>query len=430
MSVLNHSSSQGAPAMRFALGVLLVLALAMAIFYAMMQPSSKDFLLMGLFLSITAVISMLVGYGVYRLGWLDRLPSIRWSLLAGYALSSLLTFINIWLTANLMFASEHDLVLATILLLYASGIALVLGGFLSSALTARLSRLEDAALSIAQGRLDTRLPDLGRDEVASLGTTFNQMAKQLQAAEQKQRQLDTLHRDLIAWVSHDLQTPLASMRAVIEALADGMIDDPATAQRYLNAAQKDICALSILIDDLFQMAQLDAGGISLNQADGSLSDLISDTLESFSELAERGGVHLRGSVEPDVDPVWMDTPRVGRILTNLVGNAIRHTPAGGEVRLTARRSAQSVQVEVWDNGEGIPSEDLPYVFERFYRSEKSRSRETGGSGLGLAIARGIVEAHGGRISVDSQPGRATRFVFSLPGQANRLPLNRSPAGND
>jgi signal transduction histidine kinase len=414
MSTLTRSRSYEILAVRFALGVLLVLALSMAIFYAMMQPSSTDFLLMGVFLSITAVISVTVGYGVYRLGWLEQLPSIRWSLLVGYAIASLLTFVNVWLTARLMFANDHDLTLATILLLFAGGIAIALGGFFSSALAERIHRLEEAALSVARGRLETRLQVRGKDELASLGATFNQMAEELQASQQKQRQLDALRRDLIAWVSHDLQTPLASMRLVVEALADGVVEDPATVQRYLRSAQKDIRSLSILIDDLFHLAQLDAGGLSLEFEYGSLADLISDTLESFSGLAQGQGVDLQGALDAGVDPAWMDTGQVGRVLSNLVGNALRHTPPGGEVRVAARRQAGAVLVEVCDNGEGIPPQDLPLVFDRFYRGEKSRSRETGGSGLGLAIARGVVRAHGGEIAVESRPGELTRFTFSLP----------------
>jgi signal transduction histidine kinase len=345
---------------------------------------------------------------------MQRSPTIRWTLLGGYALSSLLTFLNVWLTARLMFANQHDLLLATILLLFASGIAMVLGYFFSTALTDRIGLLEQAAHSVAQGNLDTRIPVRGKDEIASLALTFNQMATQLQAADRKQRELDNLRRDLIAWVSHDLQTPLASIRAIVEALADGVVDDPETVQRYLTTAQKDIGALSVLIDDLFQMAQLDAGGLPLDRAHSSLSDLISDTLEAFSELATRQGVSLSGSVADNVDPVWMDTQRIGRALNNLVGNALRHTPAGGSVKVNASQADEGVKVEVTDTGEGIRPEDLPYVFERFYRGEKSRNRATGGAGLGLAITRGIIETHGGRIYVDSQPGQGTCFTFILP----------------
>ena len=274
--------------------------------------------------------------------------------------------------------------------------------------------MDRAARQLAGGDLSARVPVNGTDEVADLAASFNRMAEQLQAAAEKQKEIERLRSDLIAWVGHDLQTPLASMRAVLEALADGVVDDPQTTQRYLKIAQRDIRSLSILIDDLFQMAQIDAGGLKLALASDSLGDLISDTLESFSELAQRQSVHLAGTVEPGLDPLRMDAARIGRVLNNLVGNALRHTPPAGRVEVSARRAAGLVEVSVFDSGEGIRAEDLPHIFEQFYRGEKSRSRSTGGAGLGLAIARGIILAHGGQINVQSQPGQGTRFIFTIP----------------
>jgi signal transduction histidine kinase len=400
---------------RFVLGVVLIVAISLWVFYLLMHPPINDLGLMASFLSITAVVSIAASYGAYRLGWMYHSPTIRWTLLGGYLLSSILTFFNVWLTARLMFISQqHDLQLATVLLLFAVGIAMALGYFLSSALTDRIRLVDWAAYSIAQGNLKARSPIQGRDEIADLATTFNQMADQLQRADARQRELENSRRDLIAWVSHDLHTPLASIRAVLEALADGMVEDPETVQRYLRTAQKDIAALSSLIDDLFQMAQLDAGGLPLELGMNSISDLISDTLESFSELAARQGVTLNGEVEPGVDSLWMDTQRIGRVLNNLISNALRHTSRGGYINVRAASTPEGVRVEVTDSGEGIRPKDLPYVFDRFYRGEKSRNRATGGAGLGLAIARGIIEAHGGHIEVESQPGKYTRFYFILP----------------
>jgi len=399
---------------RFIAGVLLILTLSLGVFYLIMSPPLNDLRLMATFLGITALVSALVGYGAYKLGWLNLSPTLRWSLLGGYALSSLLTFFNVWFSAQMMFASQHDLLLAIVLLIFASGMAMVLGYFLSSTITNRIYTLKDAAEKLAAGNLQTRVPINGHDEVAALANTFNQMAEQLEAADKKQRELEHLRADLIAWVGHDLQTPLASMRAILEALEDGVVDDPQTVKRYLNTAQRDVHTLSALIDDLFQMAQLDTGGIPLDCAESSLSDLISDTLESFSELALRQGVKLEGSVDPNVDPVMIDTQRIGRVLNNLIGNALRHTPIEGSVNVHARRTASGVEVSVTDTGEGISAEDLPHVFESFYRGEKSRSRSTGGAGLGLAISRGIVQAHGGEIKVQSEAGLGSQFTFSLP----------------
>lgn len=401
--------------LRFAVGIVLIVVLSLWAFYLIMQPTVDDLMLMAIFLSITAIISALASLGAYRMGWITRSPTIRWTLIGSYILASVLTFINVWMTANLMFASEHDLLLATVLLLFAGGIAIAMGFFISTALTDRIKMLDQAARSIAGGDLTTRIPEDGQDEIADLAQTFNQMAARLQTADSEKHRAEKMRRDLIAWVSHDLQTPLTSIRARIEALADGMVDDPDTIQRYLRTAQKDIAALSLLIDDLFHVAKLDAGGLQIDCQYNSISDLVSDTIESFSELANRKGVVLKGSIQPDVDPVWMDAPRIGRALNNLVANALHHTPEGGLVELRVDRLDHSVSVEVHDTGAGIKDEDLPHIFESFYRGEKSRSRLTGGAGLGLAITKGIIEAHQGQVGVESSSEQGTCFSFTIPG---------------
>jgi signal transduction histidine kinase len=400
--------------LRFAAGIVLAFLAAMLVFELVMRPQLGDLGLIALFLSFTSVITLLIGYLAYRLGWMSQAPSLRWALFGTYALSSVITFINVWLTARLMFVSQHDLLLGTILLFFASGIAMALGYFFSETLSRRLMILNKTTGEIRQGGLGARVEIGGNDEIAQLGEAFNAMLEQLEIAERRQQELDALRRDLIAWVSHDLQTPLASVRAIVEALADGMVSDSAVRQRYLGTAKRDIQSLSRLIDDLFQLAQLDAGGLILDLQPNSLSDLISDTLESFSALAKERDITIEGKVESGIDLVVMDVERIGRVLTNLLGNALRHTPNGGRVWITANRLAQDVSVVVADNGEGFNPADLPHLFERFYRGEKSRSRATGGVGLGLAIAKGFVEAHGGHINAELVPEGGSRFVISLP----------------
>jgi signal transduction histidine kinase len=410
-----HSYKISMPA-RLIAGIILIAAITLGIFYLLMSPPSNELFLMAIFLGITAFVSALAGYAAYRFGWINLSPTLRWTLLGGYILASVLTFFNVWFSAQLMFASPHDLTLAIILLIFAGGIATILGYFLSSTVTERILLLRDAAEKLASGNLKTRVPVSGRDELSALAVTFNRMAEQLQAADRKQRELETLRRDLVAWTSHDLQTPLASMRAILEALADGVVDEPEMVKRYLNTAQRDVMSLSALMDDLFQMSQLDAGGFPLNRAQASLNDLVSDTLESFSQLASRENIKLEGQVESDVDPVFMDTQAIGRVLNNLISNALRHTPAAGEIRVYARRRGTGVELSVRDTGEGIHEMDIPHIFERFYRGDASRSRKQGtvGAGLGLAIARGVVQAHGGDIHVDSEREKGTEFTFSIP----------------
>ena len=401
---------------RLALGLLLIVLISLAFFNMLMSPPSNELGLMALFLGITAFASALVGYGAYRFGWVNLSPTLRWTLLGGYGLASILTFFNVWFSAQLMFASQHDLLLAIVLLVFAGGIAMILGYFLSSTVTTRINLLKEAAQKLAQGDLQTRVPVSGRDEVSALAATFNQMAQQLQMADEKQHELENLRNDLIAWVGHDLQTPLASMRAILEALSDGVVEEPEMVRRYLLTAQRDVMSLSALIDDLFQMSQLDAGGFPLDRAAASISDLVSDTLESFSQLAVQHEIRLEGQVASNVDPVFMDTQAIGRVFNNLISNALRHTPSGGEIKVEARRTGSGVEVTVSDTGEGIRPQDIPHIFERFYRGDaaRSRNRGTGGAGLGLAIARGIVRAHGGDIQVESQLGQGTRFTFHIP----------------
>jgi len=410
---MKNTLSQTSLLARFAVGILLILAISLGVFFIVMLPPMSELGLMALYLGVTALVSALVGYIAYRFGWINYSPTLRWTLLGGYALASVLTFFNVWFSAQLMFASPHDLLLAIVLLIFASGMAMVLGYFLSSTITERIHILKGAAEKLAQGDLETRVPVQGNDEISVLANSFNQMAEKLQTADEQQRDLDNMRRDLIAWVSHDLQTPLASMRAILEAVSDGIVDDPETVKRYLHTAQRDVSNLSVLIDDLFQMAQLDAGGFPLNKDRSSLSDLVSDTLESFTELANQQNIILEGNVELDVDPVLMDTQAIGRVLNNLIGNALRHS-SRGRVSVWVRRSTLGVDVTVSDTGEGIREDDLQHIFERFYRGEKSRNRGTGGAGLGLAIARGIVNAHGGDIKVESQIGKGTQFTFHIP----------------
>lgn len=415
IAIMKITLSRTSMPARLTIGILFIVAVSLVIFVLIMVPPMNELALMALYLSVTALVSALAGYAAYRLGWINYSPTLRWTLLGGYALASLLTFFNVWFSAQMMFASKHDLLLAIVLLVFAGGMATALGYFLSSTVTERIHLLKGAAERLAQGDLKTRVPVQGRDEVAALANAFNIMAEQLQAADRKQRELESMRRDLIAWVSHDLQTPLTSMRAILEALSDGMVEEPETVKRYLHTAQRDVRSLSALIDDLFQMAQLDAGGFPLHREESSLGDLVSDTLEGFTELAKQNEITLEGSVESDVDPVTMDTQAIGRVLNNLIGNALRHTPNRGRVSLWVRRSARGVEVTVSDTGDGIRAEDIQHIFERFYRGDASRSRSRGaGAGLGLAIARGIVRAHGGDIEVESEVGKGTHFTFHIP----------------
>jgi signal transduction histidine kinase len=266
----------------------------------------------------------------------------------------------------------------------------------------------------AHGVRRSRVDVTGKDEVADLARSLNAMAEQLEVGQRRQHEMDAMRRELLAWVGHDLRTPLASVQTVVEALADGLVDDPQVTERYLRTAQRDIRSLSVLIDDLFEMSRVESGGLELNLRPNSMSDLASDTVEGFAAVAESRGISLTGAAEPDVDPFAMDAERIGRVLANIVSNAIRHTPDGGSVLVNAWRAGDAVLVSVTDTGTGIPADGLGHIFESHARGSRSRRGADDGSGLGLAIAKGIVEAHGGEIGIGSQLGSGTRVQFSLP----------------
>jgi signal transduction histidine kinase len=395
-------------------GVVGATLLALAIAAFGLRAPTADILDLLRLLSISGALSLVVGLVSYRLGWWRYLHSLRWAVLLGQLLALLLIYLNVWLAAQRMFINEHDLSLAGLLLIFAGAVAVAFGYTLALGVTDSLRKVAQGADEIAQGHLTTRVPVEGNDEVAALAAEFNRMAAKLEETEQMRRQLDTARRDLIAWASHDLRTPLASIRAMVEALVDGLVTDPEMVQRYRSQILAEVRHLSRLIDDLFELAQIDVGRLELQYETSSLSDLISDTLESLRAWAERKGIHLSGEVQPEVDPIWMAPDKVQRVLSNLLSNAVQHTPSQGKVWIEARLANSQVQIEVCDTGEGISQLDLPYVFDRFYRGESSRSRSNGGAGLGLAIAKGLVEAHGGRIWVESQPSKGTRFFFTLP----------------
>jgi len=398
----------------FVAGTVAAIIVALLVFALLMRPPQQDFVAMSAFLGITALVSLGVGVAAARLGWMRRSPRLVWTLMGGYLLAAVLTFLNVLFSARLMFLNRHDLLLASVLLVFAGIIAASLGYLLSGGVVDAVTRLNRAAGEVAAGDVDVQVPVDGSDEVAALAASFNEMTRRLRKAEAERSEAEAARRDLLTAVGHDLRTPLASVRVILEALSDGVVDDPGTVARYLRTARGELDALSLLVDDLFMLAQLDAGGFEMERQPNSLNDLISDTLESFSVRAEQQHVTLRGEPSQSSGTAAFDARYVGRALANLVENALRYTPPGGEVVLRTGGVPGGLSVEVSDTGPGIAAADLPRVFERFYRGEGSRNRATGGSGLGLAIVKGVVEAHGGSVGVEAPPGRGTTFSFVLP----------------
>lgn len=414
---MNERKSQ---ALALFLGAFAPLLIFVVLVFVIMHPPWSDLRQLALSSGLTALLSAGIGYVTHRTGLWRKLGSLSRTITLGYILTAALMLLNVWVTAGLMFINKHDLALAGLLLIFASGISIAFGALLSQTLSRALGDIARATQKISQGDFAVRIEESGRDEVASLALAFNEMARRLQRADREARRIEGARRDFVAWVSHDLRTPLTSLRAMIDALSEGVVADDETRDRYLCQCQIEINAMSDLIDELFELSRLDAGELTLEFQTASLSDLISDSIGSFRARAVEKGVDLDGQVDGDVDPVRIAPREIGRVLHNLLDNALRHTPPGGRIGVHAQRMGETIVVAVSDNGEGVSQEDQAHVFEPFFRGDASRARGEGegGAGLGLAIARGLVEAHGGRIWLESDPGRWTTLQFVLPQPAD------------
>ena len=399
---------------RGALALLGAAAMAVAILILWIHPTAGDLWLLALYLSVSGALSLIVGYVGLRL--LERVGfgGLGLRIAYGQLIVIVVALVNVGATAWLMFLSVHDFALLGSLLVFAATMAVFISIALARSISTAVQRVTAAARQMASGDLHARAVVSSRDELGTLAEAFNHMAGELEQSTERERSAELARRELVAAVSHDLRTPLASIQAMVEAINDGVVDDQETIQRYLKTTQTETERLARLIDDLFELSQIDGGSLKLSLEVGSLHDLISDTLQSLGPQAEQRGVRLVGTVEPALPAVRFDPARIQRVLDNLVGNAIRHSPAGGVVEIRGVASGDQVRVLVHDTGDGIPPSEQERVFERFYRGERSRARNGAGAGLGLTIARGIVSAHGGRIWVESAPGAGATFVFTLP----------------
>ena len=389
-------------------GAAALALVAMAILFA---PPARDLAICAAGILGTGFAGLALAQGAQR--WTRRLG--LGGQLTVYAATALtIAIANVMVAAALMFLSAHDLRVLAVLGGYALLATIGPAVLMTRGISRRMGVLREAAGEIAAGRLSVRVPDGGNDEVAHLAAAFNHMAEALSNGNERRQELEQSRRDLFAAISHDLRTPLASIRVMVEALADGVVDDDLTRTRYLKTMGAQTQQLSVLIDDLFELATIDAGELSLRLELLKVEDVLAETVDTFQAQAERA--HIRLCFEPDNDtpPISADPRRLSRVLYNLLQNAMRYTPADGTITLRTHATVGAVTVEVSDTGDGIAAADAPRVFDRFYRGEKSRSREFGGSGLGLSIARGIVEAHGGRIWVKDSVGPGATVAFSIP----------------
>jgi signal transduction histidine kinase len=318
------------------------------------------------------------------------------------------------LAARAMFISTHDLS-ALIVVLVAGGAAGVLLAFLLGARIGSASQeLGSTARSIGEGGYTPMDRPPATRELNALARELEEMSAKLEATREREQALENSRRELVAWVSHDLRTPLAGIRAITEALDDGVVTEPEVIQRYYRTLRMEADRLAGLVDDLFELSRITAGNLRFQMERASLGDLVSDALAAATPLAKAKGVHVEGRMEGEAPEIDLSTPEMARVFRNLLENAIRHTPSDKTILVEAGVRDGHAEVSVEDSCGGIPPADLGRVFDPAFRGEAARTPGgQGGTGLGLAIARGIVEAHHGQIEVSNR-GEGCRFTVKLP----------------
>jgi signal transduction histidine kinase len=344
--------------------------------------------------------TLVVGFAAVLV--LRSLPTVRLQLAGLALLAVLVPLAAVLLSGSVMFHMDADVTILAVASA-ASTAAILAALVLAQSISNSIERVRTASAELAHGDLSTRAPEDGPAELAELAASFNRMARNLE-------ELFDARRQVVAWASHDLRTPLASMQAMLEALEDGLAEP----EQYLPALRDQVRTLGTLVDDLFELARIDAGVLTLELRDAHLQGLVDTCLRSLEAEARAKHVRLRSSVDGSAGPVRCAPEKVERVLFNLLTNALRHTPSDGSVAVLVAPEGPDVQVTVEDTGEGIPVEALRRVFDRFWRVDAARTRALGGSGLGLAIARGLVEAQGGRIWAEQRPGGGARVCFTLP----------------
>jgi signal transduction histidine kinase len=349
-----------------------------------------------------AVALATLGAGLVAALGLRRLPTLRLQLAGLALLAVVLPLVAVYLSGAVMFDSSHDF---TVLGVAAASSTAVLAAalLLGRAIARPLERLRATASRLAEGDLAARAPESGPAESRDVAASFNEMAQSLE-------QLFDARRELVAWASHDLRTPLASLQAMLEAVEDELVPP----EHYVPAMREQVEGLTALVDDLFELARLDAGVVTLELRDERPAWLVASCLRGVEAEAESRRVRLEARIADDVPLVRCAPDKVERVLYNLLVNALRHTPSDGAVAVLVEQSGETVRISVEDTGSGLEAETADRMFDRFWRRDQARTKENGGSGLGLAIARGLVEAHGGRIWAEAGRAGGARVSFTLP----------------
>lgn len=292
-------------------------------------------------------------------------------------------------------------------------VSMIMTYYFSRRVLSPVRELTQAARQLGGGDFTSRVDVRGKNEISELAATFNSMAVNLEKAEE-------LRKNMVADIAHELRTPLSNIKGYLEATRDGVIEASEDTIRKLD---EEATLLARLVNDLQELSLAEAGVLKMQFEEANIGAILSDTADLMQTRTAGKNITLATEIPVNLPLVHMDIHRIIQVLRNLIENAITATPAGGSVTISAEEKDRFIEIGVTDTGEGISAGDLTRIFERFYRVDKSRARATGGSGLGLTIARSLVEAHGGKIRAESEPGKGSRFSFTLPIANNRFSTN-------
>lgn len=395
--------------MRIVLSSIAAVLVGLALFEVTMQPSGAERFELAVIFGIMAIVSGLAA--VFLPVIARRSQRLIVTLFSLSMVSLVVAAVGLAIAANRMFFSEHDLTLVLVVLGFGLVASVAFAVSASKGLTEDVEKMSETARRVASGELAARTGVRRADEIGMLAEEIDELASQLAEATELRIAEEDRRHEFFAAVSHDLRTPLASMQAAAEALADGVASDP---DRYLRSLRSDLDVLGSLVDDLFLLARAEAGDVAVEFELTDLTEVVDETIEVMKPVADRNAVALELAA---VDRVVIETSEaaVGRVLRNLVDNAVRHSPSGSTVSIsigTDEPPEANVVVTVADQGQGFDAAFAAQAFESFTRSDAARTRDGGGAGLGLAIARALVDVLGGRIWIE--PGASGVVKVSLP----------------
>lgn len=369
---------------------------------------------------LTAVLMLVSGAPVLTIAHLVehrrlRLRSLSWNLGAGVAISIAVALGGIEVIALVLFVSAHDAFTMGLLLTFAGTLAAYSAWLIAKSVTRDIEAVRDTIVAVGEGDRDRRIDLNSEDELAELADAANLMTEQLAEGEARRDVAESARRDLTVAISHDLRTPLSSLQLVVEAMKDGLVEAH-DRQHLVEQMSFHIKSMSTLIDDLFELSRLEAGEVDWPLEPVSLEELIEETVEGMQRRAAVKRVTLEASVEMPLAPALANPEKIQRVLFNLIENSIHHTPAGGNVTVSAEADGPNLAIEVADTGPGVPPQERVRIFEPFFRGGPDASRPRDGAGLGLPICRAIIEAHRGKIWLADAP-TGTRMRVSLPAAA-------------